>query len=119
MSTLGSLIACKCPRCQQGQVYKHGAFSKDFKAMYTYCPKCNLRYELEIGFFWGAMYIGYALSVAISVILGVATFILGNNPDTWVYISVIVAGVLLASRFNFRYGRMILLYMFAPKFSSE
>lgn len=119
MSKFSSLIACKCPRCQEGDVFKYKALSKDYKAMYTYCPKCNLRYELEIGFFWGAMYIGYALSVALSVMLGVATYVLGHNPDTWVYIAVIVTGVLLSSRFNFRYGRMILLYAFAPKFGEQ
>lgn len=115
MSKFQSLLACKCPRCQEGDVYKSGAFSKDYKSMYTYCPKCNLRYELELGFFWGAMYIGYALSIALSVTLSVATYVLGNNPDTWVYISVIIAGLIATSRFNFRYGRMILLYAFAPK----
>ena len=115
MSKLKSLIQCKCPRCQEGDVYTAGVFSKDYKSMNTNCPKCGLRYELEVGFFWGAMYVGYAINIAISVAIGVATFVLGNNPDTWVYITSLIAGIVLMMRFNFRYSRLILLYLFAPK----
>lgn len=84
--------------------------------MYERCPECGLRYELEVGFFWGAMYIGYAINVAISVAIGVATYVLAKNPDTWVYMTAIITGILLTYRYNFRYARTILLYLFAPSF---
>jgi uncharacterized protein (DUF983 family) len=113
------LFAGKCPRCYQGEVFKDRTWSKNFRGMYSHCTTCGLRYEYEIGFFWGAMYVGYAFNVAMSVALGVATFVLGGNPDTWVYISVIIAGVLLTSRYNFRFSRLLLLYIFAPKHKDE
>lgn len=115
MSKLQSLIACKCPRCQEGEVFKNSAFSKDYRSMNANCPKCNLRYELEVGFFWGAMYVGYALNIALSVAISVAAYILGNNPDTWVYITSIIVGIVLTMRINFRYSRLILLYLFVRK----
>lgn len=115
-SKFSGLLNCKCPRCLEGDVYMGSAFSKSYKEMYKHCPKCGLKYEYEIGFFWGAMYIGYALNIALSVTLGVATYVLFNNPDTWVYLTIIISSILLTSRFNFRYGRMVLLYIFAPKY---
>lgn len=117
-SKFSSMLNCKCPRCQEGDVFVNTTWSRKYTEMHKNCPKCGLRYEYELGFFWGAMYIGYALSVAISVTLGVATYVLLDNPDTWVYLSIIITGILLSSRINFRYARMILLYMFAPKFES-
>lgn len=35
----------------------------------------------EPGFFWGAMYISYAFSMAIVVAVGIAVFVLRHNPD--------------------------------------
>jgi uncharacterized protein (DUF983 family) len=113
------LFQGKCPRCFEGEVFKDKTWSKNYRGMHAYCNTCGLRYEYEIGFFWGAMYIGYAVNVAISVALGIATFVLGHNPDTWVYIAVIIAGVLLTSRYNFRFSRLLLLYLFAPKRKEE
>ena len=84
--------------------------------MHEYCLVCGLRYELEIGFFWGAMYVGYAFNVALSVNLGIAVYVFGHNPDVWVYMSAIILGIILTYRLNFRYARILLLHMFAPKF---
>ncbi len=115
MGKLKSLINCKCPRCQEGDVFKNSALSRNYRSMHVNCPKCNLRYELEVGFFWGAMYVGYALNIAISVAISIAVYVLGHNPDTWVYITSIVVGIVLTMRINFRYSRLVLLYLFAPK----
>jgi hypothetical protein len=100
-------------------MFAGSALSKNYRKMYTTCPNCGLRYELEVGFFWSAMYIGYALNVALSVTLGIATYIIFDNPDTWVYLTVIVGAILLTYRYNFRYGRAILLYAFAPKYDED
>ncbi len=114
-----ALLNAKCPRCYEGEVFADKTLSKNYKKMHSHCSKCGLRYEYEIGFFWGAMYVGYAFNVALSVAIGVATFVLGNNPDTWVYISAIILGIILTSRFNFRYARLVLLYIFVPRITDE
>jgi len=38
--------------------------------MHARCPTCGLRFEREEGYFLGAMYIGYALSLAMIVGIG-------------------------------------------------
>ena len=61
---LGAFITCKCPRCGEGKVFTHSIVSLGkFSDTYDQCPKCNLAYEPETGFFFGAMYWSYALIV--------------------------------------------------------
>lgn len=62
-SKLYSIFAMKCPRCNEGDLYKTSL--KEFKGIYNMhesCTHCGQEYELEPGFFWGAMYVGYGLS---------------------------------------------------------
>ncbi len=46
-----------CPECGIGKL-----FEKGFR-MYSHCPKCGLKYEREQGYFIGAMYINYGVTV--------------------------------------------------------
>ena len=49
-----------CPRCSQGCV-----FAGWFK-MQTTCTRCNFRFEREQGYYVGAMYINYGITVIIA-----------------------------------------------------
>ena len=119
-SKFSSILKCKCPTCRTGEIFTHPATSwSDYNKMNEYCPVCGLRYELEIGFFWGAMYVGYAFNVALSVNVGIAVYLFGHNPDVWVFMSAIIVGIALTYRLNFRYARVLLLHMFAPKFDKN
>lgn len=119
-SLFSAIVKCKCPRCRQGAIFEGSVFElKNYRKTKETCPVCGLRYELELGFFWSAMFIGYVLNVALSVGLGVAAYVLFDNPDTWVYMTMIVSGVVLCYRFNFRYSRTILLYLFAPPYDKS
>lgn len=109
-----AMLQGKCPRCQSGKMFKHNTLSKGFMKMYENCPVCDLRFEIEPGFFWGAMYVSYGITCAILLILGGATLLLGNDPDFWVYIGIIVPAFIIASPFTYRYSRILMIYFFAP-----
>ena len=53
-------LRLKCPRCSEGQM-----FSGLFK-MCTECGSCHFRFEREAGYFVGAMYINYGMTVFIA-----------------------------------------------------
>lgn len=80
--------------------------------MHDYCPVCGQHYEPEPGFFWGAMYVSYAFSVAIVVAVGLAVYVLGHDPDTWVYIVSAALAIVLFMPLTFRYSRLVMLYLF-------
>ncbi len=109
-----AMLEGKCPRCQSGKVFIHKAIGTSFMQMHTNCPVCNLQFEIEPGFFWGAMYVSYAITCAILLILGAAILFIGNNPDFWVYIGIIIPTFILASPFTYRYSRIMMLYWFSP-----
>ncbi|MCK4562657.1 MAG: DUF983 domain-containing protein [Flavobacteriaceae bacterium] len=78
--------------------------------MYERCPNCDLKYMIEPSFFYGAMYISYALTVAFSV----AIFIIGY----WLNLSLIsrliaiVAVLILMTPITMRLSRLIYINMF-------
>ena len=64
-----AMLHCKCPRCYQGDMFKYRLRSlKNPIKPNAECAHCGLHYELEPGFFWGAMYFSYAISVGVSVL---------------------------------------------------
>jgi uncharacterized protein (DUF983 family) len=108
-----AILDAKCPRCREGDMFPYPTYRLDKLTMIHHkCPKCDLRYEVEPGFFYGAMYISYAFSVAIMISLGVATYIIGKDPDAWVYLWVVSVGLALAVPFSFRYSRVLMLHWF-------
>ena len=67
--------------------------------------------EPEPGFYQGAMYVGYAFSVAIVVAVSLLVKIVDINSP-WVSIGFVSVITLLLVPFNFRYSRVLFLYMF-------
>ena len=114
VSKLQAILGAKCPRCRQGNIFEYSNWKLSrFTATHELCPVCKLRYEVEPGFFIGAMYISYAMSVALAFISGAAVYVLGHDPALWVYIVVITSLVVFLLPFMFRYSRVLFLYMFS------
>jgi len=106
------LLQGKCPRCHKGDIFTFPITSIiRFSTMNTACPVCGVRFEPEPGFYQGAMFVGYAISVVCIVILSLLLFFLGN-PGQWVYIGVISFFMLLLAPFNYRYSRILYLHFF-------
>lgn len=103
-----------CPRCRQGKIFKQPFYSpRGFDEMYEYCPHCGLRYEVEPGYFIGAMYVSYAISGGVALVLGFLIFYLGNDPDGWVYASIVAPVMIIIAPVNFRISRVIWLHYVA------
>ncbi len=109
-----SFLACKCPRCRTGDVFKYPLTQfHRFSATNDYCPNCNLKYEPEPGFYWGAMYVSYAFSTGLMLIAGIL-FISNDWPFTTLFIiAPLIALIVLP--FGYRYSRMVMLYFISPK----
>lgn len=81
--------------------------------MYEHCPHCGLRYEVEPGYFIGAMYVSYAISGGVALVLGFLIFYLGNDPDGWVYAGIVAPVMIIIAPVNFRISRVIWLHYVA------
>ncbi len=106
----------KCPKCRRGKMFTHSVFNLGkFQQMHRHCPVCEVNFEPETGFYWGAMYISYAVSVAMSFTIGVAIrVVFGEGLDINVYIVSIIAGMILFAPVSFRLSRAILLHFISP-----
>ncbi len=51
-----------CPRCRRGPIYRTSLW-RGFLDMHERCPNCGLKFEREQGYFIGAMYISYLISI--------------------------------------------------------
>lgn len=114
VSKLQAILEAKCPRCRQGDIFRYGNLQLNkFTDTHHRCPACGLEYEIEPGFFIAAMYISYAMSVALAFTTGVAVYVLGKDPALWVYLLVVTLSLIVLVPFMFRYSRVLLLYFFS------
>jgi uncharacterized protein (DUF983 family) len=77
-SKLYSILFLKCPRCHEGPFlynppYNLGSMNK----VREMCPKCGLKYKIEPSFYYGSMYVSYAVGVAVAVAVYVLILIFG------------------------------------------
>jgi uncharacterized protein (DUF983 family) len=94
---LYSILHFKCPHCHEGEFFK-SRNPYDLKSMsetHDVCPHCHRRLYLEPGFYYGAMYVSYALGVAHIVSFIVAKYVLGFEMEFWNFI-ILVAVCLIA-----------------------
>lgn len=111
-----AILKCKCPQCQSGKLFNFPFYNLNkFMEMDSHCKVCNLKYEVEPGFFWGAMYVSYALTVGLMLVLGGFIFwVTAGKASFWAYTIPIVASLILSSPLTFRYARVLMLYLFSP-----
>jgi uncharacterized protein (DUF983 family) len=111
-----AMLHAKCPRCRRGDLFKTSMYGFKSQKMYETCPHCNMRYEIEPGYFYAAMYVGYTLNVGLGITIGMLTYFITNELESpWIYIFAILIASFLTAPINFRYSRVILLYWLSPK----
>ncbi len=114
-SKLYSVVRNKCPRCQEGDFFVTGNSYdlKNFSKMHSHCQVCGESFEPEPGYYFGGMYVSYAINVAIMVALWVGTDLLFKGGiDIWLLVLLsIVAGISLTP-ITFRWSRLIWINIF-------
>lgn len=127
MNTPGKLVAMltsRCPACHEGKLFiESNPYSRKFMAMEPKCPVCGENFKREPGFYFGAAYVSYALTVALWVSLIVALYVfdaIGLMEYDFFEdgILTIVLGVLLLIALLpvlFRLSRSLWIHMFVQR----
>jgi uncharacterized protein (DUF983 family) len=108
-----STLNNKCPHCHKGKIFENN-FAYNFKngvKMNASCSACGLIYERETGFFYGAMYVSYALMSGILIVWFVSDLL-------WLHMAALPLATLVASTMLilfplvYRWARIIWLNFF-------
>ena len=106
---LYSVLNNKCPQCHEGDFFvKNSAFTiKGFSDMHDKCDQCDLSFIQEPGYYFGAMYVSYAINVALMVSVWVAFLVLADNNLSiwWMVMASVVLG-LVFTPLTFRLSRL-------------
>lgn len=107
-----SVVFNKCPQCHQGKVLKHPPYQIN-KLLETEecCSHCHLKYEKEPGFFYGALYVSYALTSGIFIVAYLLQVTLLNLPTTKFAIFM-VSTLILSFPLIARWARILWLNFF-------
>lgn len=112
--TFSDIMHTRCPRCREQNMFLHHTLDvKNMLKMHRKCPKCELDFMPEPGFYFGAMYFSYAINVALMAISGVAYQVLFNPDNIMITLASVFMPPILLSPWNFRISRAIMLYVFS------
>ena len=93
---LYSILTGSCPRCHQESMYSDTnpyKFGKLFE-MNERCSSCGLKYKMEPSFFFGAMYVSYAVGIAFAVAVFVIAYLVLNASLFDTFIAIVATLVL-------------------------
>ncbi|MBA3900573.1 MAG: DUF983 domain-containing protein [Bacteroidetes bacterium] len=104
---LYSIFWSKCPTCHEGDLFeaKNPYNLKKAFSMVEHCPVCSQTTIPEPGFYYGAMYVSYALTVAIGCFVGVPMIFFGASALATVI--AIALALIVFSPLTLRYSRMV------------
>ena len=75
------------------------------------CTRCEVSFEPEPGFYFGALYVSYAFTC--TIFAGVSALLYYSvNPPEWIYIAAVIGSAILFIPVSFRYSRILFLYWF-------
>ena len=117
MSFLSSVWTYKCPRCRQTKIYKEPFQLSEPVAMPECCAKCELRFEPEPGYYWGAMFISYILSGWFFLIIALSLIFLAGWSVNQAMAAVLVVAALTYMKF-LRFSRSLWIHLMV-KYDSE
>ena len=86
-----SIFTGTCPVCHEGKMYQEANPYKLDKTlmMHERCSCCNTKYKIEPSFFYGAMYVSYAVGIAFAVAAFVISFFVFNATPSQAFISIV------------------------------
>ncbi|MGB7786710.1 MAG: DUF983 domain-containing protein [Salinimicrobium sp.] len=89
---LYSILTGTCPVCQEESMYKEKNPYKINKLfdMHERCSNCHTKYKMEPSFFFGAMYVSYAVGIAFAVAAFVIAYFLLNMTRLNTFITIVV-----------------------------
>ena len=113
-SKLNSILTGSCPTCHQESMYldKNPYNVLNVYKMHENCSHCGTKYKMEPSFFYGAMYVSYALGIAFGVTAFIITYFFVGEKSLINNFIVIIATLIVFMPVIMRLSRNIWVNMF-------
>ena len=113
---LYSIFFNKCPRCNNGKFWKsnnpyYNLFLNGGEN-HSHCLNCDLKFEIEPGFFYGAMYISYGLGIGIGSLILIISLAVFQMKNILLLSLIIGISILILAPVNYFLSRLIWLNTF-------
>ena len=107
---------CKgtCPNCNKGKIFEQNGllYKLRMPKMHVNCAVCGYKFEKEPGYFYGAMYVSYMLTVGEAIALYFILSYVFKFGDNFQIFLMIAASMIGLSFFNMRISRTIWIHLF-------
>jgi len=112
ISLTQAILTAKCPQCREGELFEGSKLSfRNLSSINRSCGVCKANLMPEPDFYYGAMYISYAFSVALVITALVALNVLIVKPKLWMYLTTVLVGNILLLPLMLRYSKVLYLYL--------
>lgn len=97
-TALYSIFKGVCPKCHEESMYtnKNPYILVDVIKINQQCSHCKTKYRLEPSFFFGAMYVSYAVGIAFAVAAFVISYLFFGASLTTTFIAIVGTLVVFA-----------------------
>ena len=98
----------KCPKCQEGEFFESHPYNlKKTGDILSNCSNCNEKYSKEPGFYFGAMFISYALTVGLFLLIWLAFSVFTEDYEPLTLVLTIASLILLLSPYLYALSKII------------
>lgn len=106
---LYSILKFKCPHCHEGEFFKdRNPYNlSSMSETHDRCPKCNEKFSMEPGFYYGAMYVSYAIGCAHIISFMVAKSILNLEVEFWNFIILVGSFLIVLTPLYYALSKII------------
>lgn len=113
-SKLYGIFRFKCPHCHEGEFFVDRNPYNLFKAgdLHEECSVCHRKYTPEPGFYYGGMYVAYALAVATFVTAYVATTVLYPQASTELIVGIVLFSLIFLAPLLYALSKTIWAALF-------
>lgn len=110
-STFKAITGAKCPQCHKGNLFSVPVYSfRNLSDVNKSCSVCGANFHAEPDFFYGAMYVSYAFSVALVITTMVVLNVLMDRPELWLYLTTVAVSNAILMPMMLRYSKVLYLY---------
>ena len=107
-SKLYSVLFFKCPACHEGDFFlSHPYDLTKAGDIYKSCSVCQTKFSKEPGFYYGAMYVSYAIAVGLSLSIYLLFNVFNYDISVELFLLVYSVFILLSSPLIYALSKII------------